>query len=103
MFKEILGEAFPLIQHIAPILAGALGSPLAGIGTTAAIHLLGSAFGVKPEEITKLGDVIKSHPEAETKLSLLESIFSELQSVKLPSKIAVSINIEWPNNSPTIN
>lgn len=100
MFEKILGEAFPLIQQYAPVIATALGSPVAGTATVLGINLLSHAFGIKPNQVDTLEKTIMNDPEATNRLSNLEAIFSEWfksheNQIRMPSKVEMNIKLEW--------
>jgi hypothetical protein len=100
MFKEILGEAFPIVQRVAPIIATALGSPIAGSATMFGLNLLASAFGVNPSNIKSLENAIVTDPDAESRLGDLESQFSDwfqsnAHKFKMPLKAEINVKLEW--------
>lgn len=66
----IAAELISIVAKSAPLLAGALGSPIAGI----AISLLENYFGVKSEQLT---NILQTDPDAATKLKALEFQHSE--------------------------
>lgn len=78
MFKEILGEAFPIIQKVAPVIAGAVGSPVAGAAAMLGVNLVANAFGISNRDIHKLGDAILSNPDADNRLTELEGSFGHM-------------------------
>lgn len=100
MFSEILKAAFPIIEKTAPVLAGALGSPLAGMGANFAISLLSSKFGIKPKDIEDLSHSILNDPNAEDKLTELEETFAHwfatnTSKIPLPSNAELNIKVNW--------
>jgi hypothetical protein len=100
MFKEILGNAFPIIEKVAPVIASALGSPFNGAAAMFGINLLAHAFGINPSNVNELSDAILSHPDSHDKLSRLEDCFAEWfennqQYFKLPTKAEFNIKLEW--------
>lgn len=95
MFKELLKDAWPLIEKGAPILAGALGSPVAGIGASLAINMLGSAFGVNPNNIDELKNAIINHPLSNDLLADVENGFSVFFKNRLPLKAEINVKLEW--------
>ena len=104
MFKELLGDAFPIIQRIAPAIASALGSPIAGGATLAAVNLLSNAFGISPEKVGNLGDAISNDPKAEITLAALESNFSSFfkannLNIKMPATVEINIKLAWDQSS----
>lgn len=103
MFKEILGDAFPLIEKLAPAFASALTSPMGGAITLTAINLLSNAFGLNPKEVKKLGETIVNDPDSDSILENLEETFSALirqnWNLKMPTKAEITIKLEWPAES----
>jgi hypothetical protein len=98
MFKDLLGDAFPIIEKVAPVIAGILGSPVEGVAAQYVITALGNAFGIAPKEISHLGDAIVNEPLAQDKLSILESVLPQLfakNSLKFPSHVEISIKADW--------
>jgi hypothetical protein len=86
MSKEILGEAFHLIEKVAPALASALSSPAAGLGVSFLLSLIGKAFNVDPND-KNISDKILSDPECNCKLEKLnESFLSSLSSIDVNFK-----------------
>lgn len=102
MFKEILGEAFPVIQKFAPIIAGAIGSPAAGVASSFAFNLIASAFGLNPGA-KDAGNLILSHPQTEETLTNLENTFSEWfknnsEQFRMPSSVEINVKLNWSEN-----
>jgi hypothetical protein len=99
MFKEVLGDAYPLIEKLAPAFAAALTSPLGGAMALTAVNLLSTAFGINPKEVKKLGETIVNDPEADSILENLEDLFSSMLhqqwSVKCPAKVEFNVKLEW--------
>lgn len=102
MFKEILGDAFPIIEKFAPIIGSALGSPAAGTAAGYLINLVANAFGVNISDIRKLAPAILGDDRAGEKLSDLEFTFADwIQNasrnfqLKLPQKIELNLKVEW--------
>ena len=77
MFKDVLGDAFPLIEKFAPLIATAVSSPAAGAATMIGLNLLANAFGIKPSSLDKLGDSIVGDPNCEKKLCALHNQYEE--------------------------
>lgn len=77
----IESDILPIVAKSAPILASALGSPVAGL----AISVIANAFGVKSDDVSKLSDVLKSDPDTAFKLKQLE-----LQHAEALANIAAS-------------
>jgi hypothetical protein len=61
------------VKKVAPLLAGVLGSPLAGV----AVSLLAGAFGTDPKNIGDLAQAIQS-PEAALKIKTVEYEHAEM-------------------------
>jgi hypothetical protein len=101
MFNE-LKEVLPIIEHGAPLIATALGSPLAGIGTKFAMSLLGLAFGADPKDPASISAAISSHPEPQNILTQLEANFGDFISnkyhIKMPSSAEINIKLAWQND-----
>lgn len=76
MLKDIFGEAFPILEKFAPLLAGAVGSPGASFGTAVALNVLARAFDLPPNELGQIKEAIVSDPEAQNKLETIEGNFS---------------------------
>lgn len=92
MFKEILGDAFPLLEKYAPMVASTLGSPIAGSATAFVLNSLRTSFGINDPDISKLGAAIVSSNDACDILSQLES---NLKNIRLPSSIEINIKLAW--------
>lgn len=107
MFKDILGDAFPVIEKVAPAIASAIASPAAGVVTTFAITLLAHAFGLTPDGVKKLGAAIMDSPDANDRLSGLEETFSNwfkniLPTMRFPSKAEINVKLEWNNTQQSV-
>ena len=76
MFKDLLGDIFPIIEKAAPILATALGSPIAGSASVIALNLLASAFGININDANKLSTAIYADPDAAIKLKEVEEKYA---------------------------
>lgn len=102
MFKEILGDAFPLIEKFAPVIGNALGSPLGGAAVGYLINILANKFGIDASDIKNLAPAILGDEEAEDKLADLEYTFGDWVKnssrnfqLKLPQKAEITIKVEW--------
>lgn len=96
MFKELLGEAFPIIEKTAPIMASVLGSPIAGTATLWGLDLLSAAFGINPSDPAKLKEAVLQNPNSYNMLNTLEGYFkSNFPQLKAPSKAEINLKIEW--------
>jgi len=69
--KELLNDAFPIIQKFAPSIAGAIGGPV-GFALGYLIPILASAFGAHPSNIKELISNIVSDPLAADKLDKID-------------------------------
>jgi len=70
---SIIPELLSLVKTTAPIVASALGSPIAGV----AVSLIASAFGIKGNDQNAIVNAIKSDPDAAFKLKELEYTHAE--------------------------
>ena len=95
MFKEILGDAFPLIEKFAPAIATAVATPTAGLATAVGMHLLGVAFGIQPGNADALKDAIMHNPEQLG--SLNEKFVKYFQFVRMPAEAELNIKLKWAN------
>ena len=94
---EIFREILPIAIRCAPMIAGALGSPLSSI----ALELLAQAFGGTSADPADLADKIKSNPNAEGILATLETqhapYFKALRSIKMPNSAKLTLELNWPD------
>lgn len=90
MFKEILGNAWPIIEKVAPTIASFLGSPLINISTTFIVSAISKAFGLDPNDVHKLGEAILNDPLAQDKLGTLEETYK--------SALTKNFNLRFPND-----
>jgi hypothetical protein len=85
----------PFLLRSAPILAGALGSPIAGMVT----GLVATAFNADPKDIDDIVRRISTDPKSEEKLSKLEndqgSFIKSLLFTKPLAKIDLHIVVEY--------
>lgn len=95
LFHEALKDVLPVIENSAPILASALGSPIAGV----AIKFLEESLGIKDASIDEVQNAITKDPDISTKLnSAQESLWTYLKSninLTPPTKINFSVALEW--------
>ncbi len=97
MFKEILGDAFPIIEKAAPILAGILGSPVSGVVANVALKAVAKKFGIDDLAANDLPAAITNDPEAEHKLCQLEQMVSDFfkdHSIPMPSHLEVNLTVK---------
>jgi hypothetical protein len=97
MFKEILGEAFPVIEKAAPVLATILGSPVSGIVANVALKAVAKKFDIEDLSSDALPKAITNDPEAESKLSQVEKYaieFFKKNNIPVPSHLEVNLNIK---------
>ncbi len=98
MIKEILSEAWPVIEKVAPVVAQALAGPLAGSAITA-LGLLAKKFDAN--DIVKLISNINSDPDAEAKLQEIDVDFSNemtraaVKSVGQLQNLKANIELNW--------
>jgi hypothetical protein len=99
MFKEIFAEAFPVIEKLAPSIAGAIGSPVASAATMFGINLLGNALNVNPVNVRDVAQAVLTDPDAQGKISDLETMFAQWfkghQCFKMPAKAEINVKLEW--------
>lgn len=100
MFKQILGEAFPLLEKVAPLIASVVGSPVAGSAAVVGMNLMANALGLNPANVEQVGPAILSHPEISSVLRSLESKFGPwLKSFNptsaMPSSMKINIELMW--------
>lgn len=69
----IKNDLFPLVNKSAPLLAGVLGSPLAGV----AVSLIANAFGANTQDIRTLVETINNDPDCDAKLKQAELTHAE--------------------------
>jgi hypothetical protein len=85
----------PYLLRSAPLLATALGSPVAGIVT----GLVATAFNADPNDIQDVIKKISTDPDSETKLAELENnqghIIKSLLFSKPPAKIDLHLVISY--------
>lgn len=106
MFKEILGDAFPVIEKFAPLIASAIGTPAAGSATLLGMHLLASAFNINPANTQNFGHEIVNNPDAQNILQTLESQYGDtfrtaLAKMPMPSNLEINLKVTWPTQLPS--
>ena len=96
----------PIIEKAAPLVAGAMGGPIAGIATTAMI-LLKNAFGLSVEATpADLISAIQEHPDAETILAKLNAthgtwLAKVVSMVDNPTTAEINVKLTWDRQQPT--
>lgn len=104
MFKELLTDAWPIIEKTAPIVAAALGGPYAGTATLV-FNLLSKTFGGTAQDIPSLVKNIMDDPESHAKLLSVQSSLPDEYStyiktlLKLPSEAEIIIKLKWNTSS----
>lgn len=98
-FKEFLGDAFPIIEKYAPVVATAIGGNMAGTAV-AALMLVAQYFdSPKPLNIPNIKDAILNHPEPESILKKLGANFSgemlELLKSHFPKEIDIDTDVKF--------
>lgn len=68
LIDVIESSILPVVSKVAPLLGSVLGTPLAGV----AISLLAKAFGVNPNDTSKLSEALTADPEATLKIKQVE-------------------------------
>jgi len=104
MFKEILGDAFPVIEKAAPVLATILGSPASGVIANAALKAVAKKFDIEDLVTDALPKAITTDPDAETKLSEVEksaSDFFKEHGIPLPSHVELNLTVKADFNKVT--
>jgi len=92
---HILSQILPIIENASPIIAGALGSPIAGI----VINVLCKAFDANPGDVNDVVSKIASNENAKDIIKTVEQnhlpwLMSAL-SVSRLSNIKASIDVSW--------
>ena len=100
MFKEILGEAFPVLQKIAPVIANAVGTPTAGSAAIIGMNLLANALDLNPANLNQIGPAILANPDANNILASLEDRFagwfkSYVPTLKMPISLEINVKMTW--------
>lgn len=97
-YKEVLKDALPILERSSPIIAGALGSPIAGM----AVSLIASALGSDPSDPHALVGKILNDLTSPDKLAALESLhspaLSALLNMRQPSKLDFHLVVEWADS-----
>jgi hypothetical protein len=99
MNLHLIGELGKLAMDVAPTIVSGFLSPAAGV----VLKLAGNALGMEKAEPDAILEALAGHPEAKQILATLESgygtLIAPLLGNRKPSKLGISINIEWePTN-----
>jgi len=100
MFKEILADAFPIIEKFAPIVATALGCPIPAIASVA-LNLVSSAFECQKKDLPSLIQTIIADPNAEAKLTQVAGSLPNISEqsisnmIRLPTDFEINVKIHW--------
>jgi len=99
LFKNLLKDAWPIIEKSAPVIASSLQIPYVGTAM-AAINVLAKAFGVENFDIPALGKAIVDDPDCENKLCDIENNYGELLkniiTNHFPSEAEINIKLKLP-------
>ena len=99
LFKNLLKEAWPIIEKSAPAIASSLSIPYVGTAM-AAINVLTKAFGIDNFDLPALSKAIVDDPDCEGKLCELENNYGEvlknILSNHFPSEAEINIKLKWP-------
>jgi len=104
MFKEILADAWPIIEAASPIVATALGGPLGGTASIV-FKLLGNAFNCPTHDIPTLVKNIIEDPEAHAKLLTVQSGIPDAYKqmlkdiLRLPDEAEINIKMKWESQN----
>ncbi len=98
MFKELLVDAWPVIEKVAPAIATAIGGPLVGSAATA-VTFLAKKFNVN--DIALIASNILNDPQAEEKLAEANLDFSDemtkaaVKSLGKLSSLKANLELTW--------
>jgi hypothetical protein len=97
--KELLSDAFPIIEKFAPGIAGAIGGPI-GFAAGYIIPVLARAFGSPSTDLKQLVANILNDPHAADKLGEIEHEHSDwlcsiTDSVDRLTSAEVNIKLSW--------
>jgi hypothetical protein len=101
MWQQALKDVIPLVAQHAPMIATALGSPVAGIAAT----ILANAFGVaaKPADLL---DAIQNHTDAASILCQCDNtsggILSKLAQNGMPKYVEVTLKLDWRDSAAPV-
>lgn len=84
---KALEDVLPFIETAAPVVATAIGSPMAGT----VIGLLCNAFDANKNDLPQLAANINSDPDAHVKLGTVQNIMSGLVGTKAPISMTLSL------------
>jgi hypothetical protein len=94
-FKAALQDILPIIEKGAPIVASALGSPLAGV----AVSALASAFDGDFKDIPGLIEHIKSSADPDGQLQEAQNQYLHYLTVRPLQNAKITIELQWQPNS----
>lgn len=89
----MLSELISIVEKSAPLLASALGSPVAGI----AVSLIENAFGITQSNPTQLAAAVSADPDAVAKLKALE--FQHEDELKTIASTSYGIEVQDRENA----
>lgn len=97
--KDMLGEAFPILEKFAPDIAAGIGGPV-GIALSAALPLLGKAFGSGAGDLPGLAAAIVGDPNVQEKLAALNEehatwMANFTKEFPFPSSAEINIKLNW--------
>lgn len=101
--KEILTDAFPIIEQFSPALATAIGGP-PGFAVGFILPILAHTFGAKPTDIKQLVSNIKADPQSQSKLKQIENDCLDILR-NVPSNMnqlvscKINLELEWNPNT----
>ena len=101
--KGILADAWPLVETIAPSIAGVIGGPM-GLASGLALSILSAAFGTHPKDFKTLATTILTDPDVKAKLMAAEAdhggwLKGFVEDIKTPSHVEVNIKMDWDNQA----
>ncbi len=94
MFKELLSDAWPIIEEVAPKVASTLAGPYAEAATLV-FGLLVKVFGCDKHDIPTLLKSISEDPESHSKLLEVQSSIPDNIKNIMPSSAEVTIKLNW--------
>lgn len=84
---DTIKKIFDIVGKSAPVVASALGSPVAGI----ALSLLGNAFGGSPQDPNSILEKLTNDPETQIKLAQIEADHSTTLFQAQTARYAISV------------
>lgn len=97
--KELLSDAFPIIQKFAPAIAGAIGGPT-GFALGYLVPILANAFGAHPNNMKEIIANIINDPLAANKLGEIERehgdwLCTVTDNIDRLITAEINIKLEW--------